>query len=221
MEQERSPVTIVDPVQLLVEGNDPRNFFDKFITHLGLAGVQLHNFGGVHELTRFLAGFVVAPRFGSVRSIGIVRDAERRTEEDMPDDTQCAAAVSAFQSVQSSLRSVGLPIPIQPEEESGTPAVSVFILPGDRDDGMLETLLCRTFADSAMDRCINGFFDCAAAAGGAISRRDKARARVYLTTKPHPHVSVGVAAQKGYWDFEHGAFDGVRRFLRALVREEP
>lgn len=221
MEQDQKPVNIVDPVQLLVEGNDPRNFFEKYIRHLGLTDVQLQNFGGVGDLTRFLKGFVVAPRFVSVKRIGIVRDAERRADDDVPGGPQRSSAMSAFHSVQSSLRNVGLPIPTRPAEEIGTPAVSVFILPGDREDGMLETLLCETFADTTLDRCIDEFFRCTEAAGSAISRRDKARAHAYLATKPHPYVSVGVAAQKGYWDLEHGAFDGVRRFLMALAAERP
>ena len=47
--------------QLLVEGNDPRNFFEKFVEHLDLAGIQVQNFGGVDELKRFLKGFVRTP----------------------------------------------------------------------------------------------------------------------------------------------------------------
>ena len=139
MEQERKPASIEYPVQLLVEGNDPRNFFEKFIAYLDLAGIQVQNFGGVDELTRFLKGFVVA---------------------------QPSPALSAFQSVQSSLRAAALPVPNRSTEETGTePAVNVFILPGDGGDGMLETLLCRTIAGTAVDRCIDSFFRCAGESG--------------------------------------------------------
>ena len=222
MEQEGKLIRIDYPVQLLVEGKDPVNFFEKFIVHLELAGTQVQNFRGVDELKRFLEGFVVAPGFGQVKSIGIVRDAERRVDKEGRAETQPSSAASAFQSVQSSLRNVGLPVPNRPTEEAGTePAVSVLILPGDEDDGMLETLLCKTFADTDVDRCIDGFFQCAAKSGSPIHRPDKARARAYLMTRPHPHVSVGVAAQKGYWDFDHDALDSVRRFLRSLAQNRP
>ncbi|MYD87958.1 MAG: hypothetical protein F4018_15435 [Acidobacteria bacterium] len=222
MEQEWRPIRIDRPVQLLVEGKDPENFFEKFITRLELKGTQVQNFRGVDELKGFLEGFVVAPGFGQVKSIGIVRDAERRMDRVERVETQPSSAASAFQSVQSSLRNVGLPVPNRPTEEAGTePAVSVFILPGNEDDGMLETLLCRTFAETDMDRCVDGFFQCVAESGSRIHRPDKARARAYLTTMPHPHVSVGVAAQKGYWDFDHEALDGVRRFLMALAQDRP
>ena len=206
MEQERKPVSIDDPVQLLVEGNDPRNFFEKFIAYLDLAGIQLQNFGGVNDLRGFLEGFVLAPGFARVRSIGIVRDAERRVGEGALPEAQPSPAVSAFQSVQS----------------SGTaPAVNVFILPGDGGDGMLETLLCRTIAGTAVDRCIDSFFRCAGESGNPIHRPDKARARAYLATTPDPHLSVGVAAKRNRWNLDHDAFDGVRRFLMSLAQDRP
>lgn len=209
-------------VQLLVEGNDPRNFFEKFVEHLDLAGIQVQNFGGVKDLRKFLRGFVLVPGFTRVRSIGIVRDAERRVDQGAAPESRPSPAASAFQSVQSSLRNVGLPVPDRPSEAIGTaPAVNVFILPGDAGDGMLETLLCKTIAGTAVDRCIDGFFRCAGESGNPIHLPDKARAHAYLATTPDPHLSVGVAAKRDRWDLEHEAFDGVRGFLRALAQERP
>ncbi len=82
---------IKSEIQLLVEGNDQRNFFEAFIDHLSLENIQIQNFGGVRELRDFLDGLVSATGFRQiVQSLGIVRDAE-------------TSAGSAFQSVQSSL----------------------------------------------------------------------------------------------------------------------
>ena len=64
-------------------------------------------------------------------------------------------------------------------------------------------------------------FQCAEEAGDSIDRPDKARARAYLAMKPDQHVSVGVAARKGYWNFDHDAFDGVRGFLTSLAQDRP
>ena len=216
------PESIRQPVQLVVEGKDAFNFFGAFIEDLELANVQVQNFGGVTDLNGFLDAFVRAPGFAGVRSIGIVRDAERRAEDDRPREAQPSPAWSAFQSVQSSLRRFELPVPDRPTERVGTDCtVSVFVLPGDTNEGMLETLLCGTFANTEVDRCIDAFFRCTANSGDPVQHPEKARAHAYLTTMPHPHVSVGVAAQKGYWDFDHEVFDGVRRFLRSLVQDRP
>ena len=196
---------IESEIQILVEGNDQRNFFEAFIDHLSLANIQIHNFGGVDQLRDFLEGLVDVTGFQAVKSIGIVRDAE-------------TSAQAAFQSVQSSLSNAGLPVPNQPERRTGSsPAVTVLILPGNNRPDMLETLLNETFANAPVDACINAFFGCVEDASGVpLQRPHKARARAYLATKPEPHLSVGVAAKRDYWDLDHPVFDQLRQFLRAL-----
>jgi len=227
------PVAIKRPVQLLVEGKDPLNFFGALTGHLGLAGIQVQNYGGINELGGFLKAFVRAPGFASVTDLGVVRDAEGpagAVEGAPPGEAEVAAlrpgterhADRAFQSLCTALRNAGLPVPARPVERSeSSPSVSVLILPGDGDDGMLETLLCRTFADSPVDACIKDFFKCVERSEIPIRRPDKSRARAFLATTPDPQLSVGVAAQRGHWDFDHDAFRGVRRFLRNLVGDTP
>lgn len=200
-------------MQLLVEGKDERNFFEAFAEHLSLGNVQIQAFDGKNRLREFLVTLAGATDFRRVRTIGIVRDADE-------------SADAAFQSVQTSLgnandaiRSSGVefPVPDRPEElVGGRPALSVLILPGKGQEGMLETLLCRTFAGDDVDHCIDRFFRCAEESGTRIGRRDKARARAYLATTPDPHLSVGVAAKRDRWKLDHGAFDGVRSFLTSL-----
>ena len=201
----RKAVQIEKPVQLLVEGNDQRNFFEAFVKHLSLSDIQVQDFGGVNDLRGFLPGFVREPGFPeAVRSIGIVRDAE-------------CSAPSAIQSVQSSLRNAGLVAPNSPGERIGVdPAVTVLILPDGEREGMLETLLCESFAGAPIDECIDGFFECVEALGERVNRPFKARAQAYLATRPDPHLSVGVAAKKRYWDLDHDTFGNVRDFLRSL-----
>lgn len=209
-----APAAIREEVQLLVEGNDERNFFEAFAAHLALGNVQVQVLDGKDRLRESLETLAWAVTdFRRVRTIGIVRDADDSADR-------------AFQSVRTSVRNandairssgVEFPVPGRPEQLVGErPALSVLILPGDGQEGMLETLLCRTFAGSGVDRCIDGFFGCAGESGSAIHRPDKARARAYLATTPDPHFSVGVAAKRGRWDLDHGAFDSVRNFLTSL-----
>ena len=192
--------------QLLVEGNDLRNFFEAFAKHLDLSNtLQIQNFGGVNDLRIFLKTFVKTPDFDTVRSIGIARDAEKDEK-------------AALQSVQSSLDNAELPMPTKVGVQSAdSPTVRVLILPGGGKPGMLETLLCRTFVNQEVNRCIDEFFACADTLPGiSICRPDKARARAYLTTTQHPHHSIGVAAKAGVWDLDHEAFDDIRAFLASL-----
>ena len=199
------PQSISRSIQLLVEGNDQRNFFSALCDHISITDVQIQNFGGVPELRGFLLALSNASAFSSVSSVGIVRDAELN-------------AADALRSVQGSLRNAGLPVPDRPGERVGEhPTASVLILPGGNRRGMLETLLCETFADDRENDCIEAFFECVESLPGlSVDRPDKARAHAWLATRPDPHVSVGFAAQKGYWDLEHSALDSVREFLTAL-----
>ena len=213
-----APEKIERSIQLLVEGNDARNFFKALVARMALAGsIQVQNFGGVDELRSFLSAFVKAPGFTNVTGIGIVRDAEGGATEAHGGGAANNPAARAFQSVRGALEHVELPAPPGPVEPAGEhPTVRVFVLPGNDEPGMLETLLCRTFADTPEERCVETFLQCAEESGKPVERPDKARAHAWLATRPHPHVSVGVAAQKDYWDFNHRALDGVRQFLASL-----
>ena len=199
---------ITKEVQLLVEGNDQRNFFEAFVYHLSLSNVQVQNFGGVSELRGFLLALANDDAFGEiVKSVGIVRDAE-------------GSAAGAFQSVRDSLENAKLPAPRQVEERVGHGSglnVSVLILPDGKSGGMLETLLCETFADTPIGDCIDAFFECVESSREPTKRPDKARARAFLTTRPEPHFSVGVAAKERYWDLDHAAFQNVRTFLYSIA----
>ena len=227
----------IKPVQLLVEGNDERNFFEAFIDHLSInvqvqsfdrknfcskcgqtiPDIQIQNFKSKDKLRKFLPMFVVAPGFrDKVRSIGIVRDAEMQDVE--------KSAENAFKSVQDALKNAGLPAPDCPEKRKvdGRLAVEVLILPGgDRTKGMLETLLCQTFAGTEIDSCIDKFFQCVEPLLREPIKehqKDKARAFAYLTTRPNPHHSVGVAAKKKDWgDLDSPVFGRVRSFLERIV----
>ena len=200
-------VEIKSPIQLLVEGNDGRNFFEAFRKHLAISEceMQIRNYCSITNLGNFLDAFTVASNFSKIQRIGIIRDAER-------------SATGAFQSVQSALRNVGLPVPGRPgiHGVNDSPYTAALILP-EQDSGMLETVLNKSFAGTPVDACIDGFLDCIeSTAGGAIHRPDKARANAYLSSTPEPHVSVGFAAKKGYWALDHEAFDSIRDFMQSL-----
>jgi len=208
------PEPITKEALLLVEGKDPLNFFGGLCKHLSLSQkLQIMNFGGVDELRKFLGGLTSASGFANVKSIGIIRDAERKSAPE-------TAAPAAFQSVQGSLGHVKLAVPAEPEKPScdGKPVIRVFILPGQDRPGMLETLLCETFADAPENCCIDDFFRCVEQCPDSDVRNpDKARVRAFLATKRDPYPSVGVAAREGYWNLGHEALEPARTFLQAVA----
>ena len=206
IEEQLNQTPIEREIQLLVEGNDERNFFEALATHLSIRNMQIRNIGGKDRLRRFLRVFRKDPDFLEiVRTVGIVRDAD-------------ASADSAFESVQDSLRLAELPVPDRAGAPGGVaPTVSVLIMPDNERHGMLETILRDTFANLEIDRCIEAYLECVRGLPGVdLQRPDKARVHAWIATRPDPHVSVGVAAKKGYWDMDHPALGGVREFLLAL-----
>lgn len=202
-----TPHPIESAIQLLVEGHDECYFFDVFIKYLSLENIQIQNFAGVTQLRGFLEGLPGATGFDKVESIGVVRDAEDSAE-------------NAFRSVQSSLKNAGLPVPAFPEDRTKgcRPVVTALILPGDNRKGMLETLLCESFADMPVNQCINQFFECVRPLPDrSIKNPDKARAFAYLITKPDPPHSVGVAAKREHWNLDSPVFAKVRDFLKGIA----
>lgn len=200
------PVSLTRPKQLLVEGKDQKNFFEKMLRDLGKAeAVEVQDFGGVANLKKFLAAFALRRDFRFVESLGVIRDAENRAD-------------GAFASVRNGLKAADLPAPATAGESAsgaGCPTVAVFILGG--DGGMLETLLNLTVAEEPEQECVDLFLECVGRVRGApIPRPHKARAHAWIATQDHPEVSVGVAAQKGYWRLEHPALRELGAFLERL-----
>ena len=158
-------------------------------------------------MRKFLPALVKMPNFkDSVRSVGLVRDAEE-------------SEARALQSVQSSLKKVGLPAPAQAgvNTASDHPKVGIMILPGNGQPGMLETLVNRTFSGAPIENCINGSLDCAVkSAAKQLRSQDKARSFAFLAVSPDAHHSIGVAAKQDVVDLEHEAFSEARDFLSWL-----
>ena len=196
--------TVDQPRQLLVEGKDAKDFFEALVGKLRLDGFQVHNFGGIKEMRKFLKGFCAAPGFPYVRSIGVVRDAESSHQ-------------SAFQSVCDAIKNLGFAAPRSPERGTGEkPSWSVLILPDASTPGMLEDLCLRSIADQPVMRCIRKYFACIGEVAAVPKNEAKAHACAYLASCPEPKPSVGIAARAGYWPWDHHAFNHVKQFLQAM-----
>lgn len=202
-----APKDIERPRQLLVEGGDAVAFFERVVRRMAINDIQIQNFGGVTDLRGFLETFVLVSGFvtGAVTSLGIVRDAE-------------VDLASAFQSVQGSLTSVGLPVPLQPmAHAAGSPRVSVFILPDNASPGMLETLVLQSVEEDPALGCIEDLFRCVEQQTAVIPANiTKATVYAYLASRRNPALRLGQALDAGYWPWASPAFDPVRQFLGDL-----
>ncbi len=96
------------PHLIVCEGMDEKWFLIRFLNSAALSGapffsrdIQVVDFGGNEELTQELEVLRVSPGFSEVRSLLIVRDAERDGE-------------AAVREIRHSLQRTGLPVPDGP-----------------------------------------------------------------------------------------------------------
>lgn len=200
------PKDVTEPIQLLVEGRDAQEFFGALISAVSAVGVQVQNFGGIDELRGFLKALRNTPGFAShVRSLGIVRDAERD-------------AHAAFASVCGALRLAGLGVPAAPGAVViGPPHVCAFILQNNSSPGMLETMCLRSVSGDPAMQCINQFLECVQTQlNTALLNIDKARLQAFLASRQRPGLLLGQAARANHWPWESPAFDLAKRFLQTL-----
>ncbi len=194
--------------QLLVEGRDDLHLIRALIKARSLPHVQVRPYNGADNFRRFLAGLVATPGFEALRSLGVLRDADQD-------------AAAAFESIQDALRANGIEPPPKPgalehrEADGRTLRVGILVLP-EAGTGMLETVLCRTFADQSIAACIDEFMACAADAGELHRESDKARAYAYLATRRRPGDDIGVAARQGFWNLDHAALNPIADFVRSV-----
>ena len=194
------------PKQLLVDGEDAKWFLSALMEKIGIADIQIQNYGGNNELRGFLKQFRLAPEFTErVESLGIIRDAE-------------ADPRAAFQSIKSALKGADLPVPRRISESStARPHTKVFILPEPDSNGMLETLcLSSVEADPAM-QCVKEYFGCVKERLGSAPRHiEKAQVQVFLASRDSVPRMLGLGAQQGVWPWESPVFDSIKNFLNTL-----
>jgi len=95
---------------------------------------------------------------------------------------------------------------------------------------MLETLCLQSVSSNSVMICVKSFMDCLkktlpekTPGSSCDSKIDylpknmtKSKALAFLASRYEEVKSIGIAAEKGYWDFSHPAFTNLIAFLRQL-----
>ena len=95
-------------------------------------------------------------------------------------------------------------------------------MPGEAIDGtMLEDLCLKTVEKHKAMTCVNEYASCISALEPTPKNIPKAKvqvfkAKVFLAAQPEIVDSVGLGAQKKYWDIESPALDELKKFLNQL-----
>ncbi|NPA62849.1 MAG: hypothetical protein GXN95_04780 [Methanococci archaeon] len=215
---------------LIVEGEDEKRFFKEFLIFLGIYDVQILKYDGKNNLKNKLKVWIRDSNFKNVIAFGIIIDADNNP-------------YTTFQSVCDILKNVGLNSPQEMYIFSeGIPKIGIYIMPGNFKEGMLEDLCLKTVKDNPLISCVDDLIECANKlykegkvkeffgkynyfksrrfyrnnflnSNGKIKNIAKARALAYLSIMPEIVNSVGIGAEKGYWNFESEELNELRKFL--------
>jgi hypothetical protein len=207
-----SPVT--SRCVLLVEGDDEKRFFEALVKHMGLQVGQDIEFRRVEGTGNFKAqfqAFLNDPGFNHVTAYGLIRDA---------DDS----AQRALTKLQGILRSFGHPCPTAHAtfayDATNMLKVGIFIMPGKMSQGMLEDLCL----ESVQNHAIMPFVDeytfrvKQTMKADAPKNESKAKMQTFLAGMKECVPHLGIAAGKGYWNFDSAALDELRAFILELTR---
>lgn len=199
---------------LAVEGQDDENFFDALLRYVNITDFDIRQVGGKDQfrtklhVLKNVSGFFKADGSSFVTHLAVIRD---KNSDD------------AFESVVGILKKEGFTPPKNHGQFSkDNPKVGVFIMPGRTVKGtMLEDLCLKTVENHPAMRCVEEFASCVSALPTSPKNVSKAKAhifkaQVFLAAQPEIVDSVGVGAQKKYWDFDSPALNELKEFLDNL-----
>jgi len=194
---------------IAVEGPDDDNFFDALLRRMNITDFDIRFVGGKDEFKNKLSalkkvsGFFDTDGSPFVSHLAIIRDEN---------------GDNAFASVTNILKKEGFTPPKKHGLFSnGNPKIGIFIMPGETVGGtMLEDLCLKTVENHPAMKCVDEFASCASALETKPKNISKAKAQTFLAAQPEIVNSLGLGAQKNYWDFESPALDELKQFLSNL-----
>ncbi len=205
-----SKITITSNQLLAVEGKDEFYFFKKLLLFKDIQDIQVIDIGGKEQFRAKLPFLRNTEGFSDVRAIGFIRDAEENN------------ANSAFESICGTLKKNSLPVPksINTVNKSFIGKVQfktgVFIMPNNIDNGMLEDLCLKSIEQEDVFECVEKYIDCLRSLNKEKINYSKAKVLTYLASKKPIVNTLGLAAQKEYWNFDSSCFNEVKAFLDGL-----
>lgn len=236
---------ITRPKLLLVEGKDEYKFFSKMLADLHLVDIEIRDIMGKTKFRSNIKTLPSVTGFNQVVSVGIVVDADKQPQgafdsicdaleiADLPkpeatlhpvgDDLQVTIMILPGDGRQGMLEDLCLE---SVAEDPAIPCLEEHFrcleeeLEADAFPGNLAKDRVRTFLAS-MEWLEEVHFEYL-----QVHLKDHwaelpeaplvAKAHVFLATRYKPDLDLGIAAEKGYWQLDHPAFEGVKQFLRLL-----
>ena len=197
---------IVEPKQLIVEGNDDVRILRSLGSHLNISNLEIRPYGGVDNMRTFLRTLSALPAFRLVQSLAIVADAN--SDRSMRETR-----------IRSALSDMNLPTPPSALEVASNDhlRVAYLVVPHDTEGSMIEDVCLDSVSDDPAIECMDRYFQCVEKVDTPGPRQvwiSKARAHAFLASRDRPDLRIGEAADRGIWQFEHEAFNPLKDLSR-------
>lgn len=196
---------------LLVEGKDEENLFSALLEYLQIENVTIRSAGGYLKFAKLYPSVAITTGFSSIKKIGFVRDAEENEAD------------SAFQSISNIVKKYtpNIMIPNQAGEiAQGNIKCGIFIMPNNKNPGMLEDLCLESVKGSLLYNKAEKYILEAEALLKAEDKEHynihKAKIQSYLAGTTNIPRNLGEASLQGLWDFSSTAFNEVKNFILSL-----
>lgn len=206
MEYEYGPTPFTKTRILIVEGKDEVDFFTKLLDKNGLLNqVDIRDAKGKDNFKNIIPALIKTTGFNKVEAMAIIRDADKNVED-------------AFKSIRDILKRENLIYPYKPGLYSTTKKlkIGIFILPDNKNKGMLEDLLLITVKNHEAMNCVDEFIKCTNKLKNSPKNISKSKIQSFLAAMPENANSIGIGAQKDYWDLNSKALKPLISFLKNL-----
>jgi hypothetical protein len=179
--------------------------------YLNIDDIQIIETGGKEKLKSELPAVLLMRNFENVESIAVIQDADNSLN-------------SAVDSIKYLLSKHNLPVPsghTSFKTNSGMKC-GIFIMPGNRESGMLENLVLDTVDGHLVKIESDKYIDALRiklTADGTLKfpkNEHKARLHAYLAGMETHVPSLGLATQKGYFNLDSGHLNDIKTFLQSI-----
>ncbi len=202
------PITIEKSALLLVEGKDEVNFFNALLDDCNIPEVQIIEIGGKNKFKLEFPALLNLEGFLNVKSYAIIQDADNDSN-------------ATLTSIKSLLSKYHQPIPNDCGEfvANNCIRVGIYIVPGNKKEGMLENLCLDTVENNPVLKCVDQYLSCLEE---QLEKHDfprnraKARMHAFLAGQNKLVPSLGLAAKKAYFNLKSEVLSDLRRFLEEL-----
>lgn len=196
---------------VLCEGKDDCAVFKKIAEAADLRGLQYESFGGKDKLSDRLKQLSLSPEFtrGQIHKILITRDA---------DDSWEAAFRSLSDAVQRTFK-LEMSQPGDWFAVNGHSEIAAWVIPGEEQSGMLETLCLQTAQEVSPTNfdCLNQFAACLKEHSGAELHEKEKFAIWSLVAQekqlPRQRLSIPRAIERIPIDWTNPVFDRISKLL--------